>query len=805
MVSIRFHYTMLRVAIGLAFLAGPALAEQKSGQQIYAQMCAKCHGKEGEGTDEEYPERLVGELSVGELARLIDKTMPYQHPEKVNAEESLLVSTYIHEAFYSPVAQERNRPARIELSRLTVRQYQNAVSDLVASFRKPGEHDSRTGLKAEFYKGRRFRPDDKVEERIDEEVNFDFGTATPVPGRTEDYEFSIRWEGAVFAPDTGDYEFVVRTEHAIRLWINDLDRPLIDAWVKSGNDTEFKGSIHLLGGRMYPIQLEFSKAKQGVDDSAKQKSKPESRPATIRLCWKRPHGVDEPVPGRCLSPSKLPERFVLTTPFPPDDRSVGYERGNAISRAWDNATTDAALEVGGYVAAHRVELAGVREPPKFDPGSPSGRSFRRRATSDSQSVDTPEERSQKLHEFGRRFVERAFRQPPTSEEAEFFVERQFAEAKDEETAVKRVVLLALKSPRFLYRELSGQEPGARSQESYSVASRLSFGLWDSLPDELLLQAAAHGQLDKREQIFAQADRMLNDPRTRSKIREFLLQWLKVDQMHDLAKDKTHFPDFTTEVAGDLRTSLELYLDDVVSSDAADFRELLQANWLYLNGRLAQLYRPDLPADAPFVKMALDPSERAGVLTHPYLMAGFAYTATSSPIHRGVFIARSVLGRSLRPPPMAVSPLPVELHADLTTRERITLQTKPEACQSCHAMINPLGFTLENFDAVGRFRTEDAGKPIDPKGGYRTRNGELVKFTGVRDLADFLAESDETRSTFVEQLFHYMIKQPIRAYGPEALPKLRNSFAANGFNIRRLAVDIVTTAAVNSEVTTQNSE
>ena len=91
-----------------------------------------------------------------------------------------------------------------------------------------------------------------------------------------------------------------------------------------------------------------------------RKRSPSRRPASIRLCWKPPHGSDEPVPARCLSPSKLPERFVLTTPFPPDDRSVGYERGNAISKAWDKATTDAAIEVAGYVAAHRVELAGVR-------------------------------------------------------------------------------------------------------------------------------------------------------------------------------------------------------------------------------------------------------------------------------------------------------------------------------------------------------------------------------------------------------------------------------------------------------------
>ena len=199
--------------------------------------------------------------------------------------------------------------------------------------------------------------------------------------------------------------------------------------------------------------------------------------------------------------------------------------------------------------------------------------------------------------------------------------------------------------------------------------------------------------------------MLADLRTRSKLREFLLQWLKVDQPPEIAKDKERFPGFH---AGSGRRPADVARS--VSRRRGVERDVrlppaaCKPTWLYLNGRLAQFYRRDLPPDAPFQKMALEPSERAGVLTHPYLMAGFAYTATSSPIHRGVFIARSVLGRSLRPPPKAVAPLPAELHADLTTRERVALQTKPEACQSCHAMINPLGFTLENFDAVGRFRT-----------------------------------------------------------------------------------------------------
>ena len=111
------------------------------------------------------------------------------------------------------------------------------------------------------------------------------------------------------------------------------------------------------------------------------------------------------------------------------------------------------------------------------------------------------------------------------------------------------------------------------------------------------------------------------------------------------------------------------------------------------------------------------------------------------------------------------------------------------------MINPLGFTLENYDAVGRFRTEESGKTIDTAGGYRTRGGEFVKFGGVSDLASFLANSEETHSAFTEQLFQYLIKQPIRAYGPTAHTDLRNSFAAKEFSIRKLAADIVTAAAL----------
>jgi hypothetical protein len=317
---------------------------------------------------------------------------------------------------------------------------------------------------------------------------------------------------------------------------------------------------------------------------------------------------------------------------------------------------------------------------------------------------------------------------------------------------------------------------------------------DRHPDEALWDAAAKDELSTPEQIAEQAERMLDDPRAISKLRDFLLGWLKVDQPPDLSKDAELYPQFDAQVASDLRTSLDMTLEEVLGSEASDFRRLLLADEVYLNGRLAQFYGADLPADAPFTKVVLDPGQRAGVLTHPYLLAGFAYTATSSPIHRGVFIARSLLGRSLRPPPEAVSPLAPDLHPDLSTRERVTLQTSPQMCQACHNMINPLGFPLEPFDAVGRFRREEKGKLIDARGLYLTTSGKEHAFTGPRELAMFLAESDETHTAFVEQFFHYLVKQPIRAYGPDMPSELKKSFVEHDFSIRRLVVDIMAAAA-----------
>jgi hypothetical protein len=136
---------------------------------------------------------------------------------------------------------------------------------------------------------------------------------------------------------------------------------------------------------------------------------------------------------------------------------------------------------------------------------------------------------------------------------------------------------------------------------------------------------------------------------------------------------------------------------------------------------------------------------------------------------------------------------------MTTRERIAMQTKPDACQSCHSTINPLGFALEEFDAIGRFRALEKNRPVDTAGSYTTQSGDVVKFAGAAELAAFLANSPESQAAFVRQLFNFTVKQPIRAYGPDCWAQLQQRFTADACNVQKLMREIVITTATADKV------
>ena len=445
---------------------------------------------------------------------------------------------------------------------------------------------------------------------------------------------------------------------------------------------------------------------------------------------------------------------------------MGYERGNTVSKAWKLAVTNAAIEVANAVVDNLDRLA--------------------------NSKADASDRREKVQQFCHRFAERAFRRPLSDDQRRFYVDQFFEGDEAVEKAAKKVVLLVLQSPRFLYVGINNAQ-----LDDYLVASRMSFGLWDSLPDAALLDAAKAGQLHTPDQVAAHARRMLTNPRTQAKLRHFLHGWLNIDHLDDISKDPERFQDFDDVVASSLRTSLDLFLDEVLWAGKDDFRELLLADYWYVNQPLADYYECDIEPGEQFQKVTARTGQNAGILTHPYLMARFAYHKSSSPIHRGVFVVRSLLGRFLKPPPIAVAPLDEGVDPTLTTRERVTLQTKEPTCQTCHSMINPLGFSFEHFDAVGKFRDQERAKPIDASGSYQDLEGKLVAFNGVRELAEFLANSQETHRCFVEQLFHNVAKQPVAAYGPDAMNQLQKSFAESDFSVQELLVAIATTAALGT--------
>ncbi len=724
----------------------------QSGKAIYQRQCAGCHGADGKGVDDEGTSPFEGAHVLADLTRIIEETMPESDPDACKGPAARTVAQFVYETFYAPQTQQLQAQARIDLSRLTVRQYDNAVADLMAVFLGDAKPGKEHGLKASYYNAKNFNRKKRVIERTDPRVAFSFQEKSPEDGKIGAEEFAIQWQGSVLADETGDYEFRVVTENGVKLWVNGMQKPLIDAWVASGGMQTHRATVRLLGGRVYPIRLDYFKFK--------------SKTASVKLTWIPPHRSEEVIPQRNLLSNQVPPTYVVNTVFPADDSSVGYERGTTVSQAWEQAVTSAAIELANAVVANLDALA------KSKPDAGDWR--------------------EKAQQFCYRFAETAIRRPLTDQQKQFYVGQFFAEDAPVEKAVKKVVLLVMHSPRFLYLGVNNAK-----LNDYLIASRMSFGLWDSLPDAPLLAAAKAGKLHTRQQVAAQARRMLADPRARAKMTYFLHGWLNIDHLDDISKDSKRFEGFDDAVASSLRTSLDLFLDDIVWSDTADYRDLLLADDWFVNETLAKYYGIEGVEGEQFQKMPRDPEQSAGILTHPYLMARFAYHKTSSPIHRGVFVVRSLLGRFLKPPPIAVAPADEGAVPTLTTRERVALQTKEPTCQTCHSMINPLGFSFEHYDAVGRFRETENAKPVDASGGYQDRSGKQVTFKGVRELAGFLARSPETHGCFVEQLFHSVAKQPVSAYGPKAMDQLQEAFAKSDFNIQDLLVAIVEVSALGT--------
>ena len=746
----------MRLSGFILLLALVLQAGAKDGKAIYMEHCASCHGDKGQGVADEYDEALVGKKSITSLTKYIHKSMPEDDEDAVIDDDARAVSEYMYHAFYSPEAQAKLKPVRKDLLRRTQHQHRRALSDLVASFRGNNHLGDKNGLHARYFnKEKMNNQKGKLIERTDTWIGFDIKSDHKID-KLNPNAFSINWSGSLLPPETGSYNFRISTPNGARLWLNNTDQrsdPLVDAWVSSNNKMRsVEKSIFLLGGHSVSLYLDYVSYKE--------------KESSIRFEWKPPHGTWQPIPQRYLFPKRSQIVAIPSTPFPADDASMGYERGSSISKAWREAVTNSAIEITNHIFEDIDRLARTKVSDK--------------------------DRHNKLREFCATMAERAFARPLTAERRNRYVDGIFDQSKnDTDAALKRSLLLTFTSPYFLYPDLNVNAEGKPDQ--FTLASKLSLALWDSIPDRTLLDAARNGHLANDNQINQRIDRMIGDPRSKEKLHRFYFNWLNLAEKDDLKKDGKAFPGFDQNVIADLRTSLTLFIEQIVWSEKSDYRQLFLSGDLPMNKRLAEFYEIEAPkwgfANVPAKK------HRAGLFTHPYILSAFSYHNQTSPIHRGVYLSRNVLGRFLKPPPNAIEFKDADFKPDLTMREKVTEITKDNSCMSCHSIINPVGFGLEHYDAVGRFRTHEKKKPINSTSDYPTEDDKTVRINGAPDLAKLAVESPGAHRAFIKHLFHHLVQQPTNSFGFTTMDKLHEDFTKNNFNIRHLVKTIARTSAV----------
>jgi hypothetical protein len=377
-------------------------------------------------------------------------------------------------------------------------------------------------------------------------------------------------------------------------------------------------------------------------------------------------------------------------------------------------------------------------------------------------ADLPSDPTEAARAFVTDFGKRAFRRPLAAEEIEAYVAIFQSAAglldggDNFQKGVKLTLRAFLQAPYFLYRAESSNAvapDGLVHLSGWEIASKLSYLLWNTMPDDELLGAAESGQLDEPGGIAAQASRMLDDPRARQMVASFHSQLYQYDHYDDLYKDPAYFPDFSSEIGEDLKRESELFIEDVVFSGGG-LREILTSPHTFVNQELAAIYGIAGEFGEEFERVELDPAERAGLLTRIGFLASNATPREQNTIHRGVFVNLRVLCHVLPSPPDNVPGLPP---ADdyPTNRARVESHTGEGTCgATCHhRLINPPGYGLEHYDAVGAFQATEDGEAIDASAEY-ILDGGVVSFDGAIEMSQLFAESDDAHACYARYWLQY---------------------------------------------------
>ena len=390
---------------------------------------------------------------------------------------------------------------------------------------------------------------------------------------------------------------------------------------------------------------------------------------------------------------------------------------------------------------------------------------------------------------------RAYRRPVTAADLELLLGfyRQGREDGGHEAGVEMALRRLLVSPEFLFRVERDPENVELDSPYFisdlELASRLSFFLWSSIPDDELLDVAANGTLRDPGVLESQVRRMLADPRAETLVTNFAAQWLYLRNLPAVSPDFTVFPDFDEALRRALRQETELFFESIIREDRSAL-DLLTANYTFVNERLAKHYGISNIYGSHFRRITLPPdSPRGGLLGQGSILAVTAYATRTSPVVRGKWILENILGTPPPPPPPNVPPLSEEKSdAVLSMRERMVEHRRNPVCASCHAIMDPVGLSLENFDAIGRWRDlTDGFEPIDASGGFP----DGTTFDGVAGLKQaILGRSDQFVRTLTEKLLTYGLGRAIEYYDAPAVRAVEREAAGDDYRFSSLILGIV---------------
>lgn len=360
--------------------------------------------------------------------------------------------------------------------------------------------------------------------------------------------------------------------------------------------------------------------------------------------------------------------------------------------------------------------------------------------------------------------------------------------------IRAVTETVLESPAFFYRFEEGvgtAENGLIALSGYEMATRLSFFITGSIPDEALLTAAENGVLATRDGVEAEARRLMGTQAARDRLRYFFHQLFELEKIKTAEKAESVYPGFDAAMRADLLASTEAFTEYVVfDSGEPTLKELLSASYGFATARTAPLFGVTSSSAVP-ERVELDPTQRAGILTDVGLMSALAKRDGTSPIQRGVFVRQTLLCQPLGAPPNAEVAVVPEADPNKTTRERFAEHTADPSCAGCHRLIDPIGFGLEAFDAVGRYRTVENGQTIDTTGSLigTDVDGEL---TGAVDLAQRLSESEYVAACIADR---WLMFAQGRNVAKECMkPALETHFAQTSGDFPDLVVAIATNDA-----------